>query len=158
LALERDQLYAEAVTIYNAADGCMHCATWPGRRCPEHSWWLDGDDARNMMEVAQEFSMPDPIQDMVADWWGRLPKDRRPREFQTHEAVMDALNLTRDRVTSSVMRDAGRALRAIGFTKHRLRSSDGRLVWMFRATPRLMDAPVGERPRTNVEVLEGGKP
>lgn len=145
LRAERNQLLAEAVSIYLAARDCEVCPTHPRLRCPAHSWWLEGDDMREVMRIASEFSAPDPLVEHLAAWWARQPRAKRPGEIILMDALLEALGVTRERITKQILRDAGHAMRRLGFLRHRV-TSGGQQRWVYSPTLALLAAGEDTRP------------
>lgn len=96
----RSALFAEAVSLYNAAKGCQECQKHPAGRCTCHDWWTTPAEATRLEQ--QERYDADPwlgeIQDYVA----------LKTEVSVTEILMEALKIERGRLTrSDQMRVAG---------------------------------------------------
>lgn len=66
----REQLFAEALAIYRAADACPACAAdRRNKRCSEHQWWLTKEEDEQLKQHQQDFEVdPHPWFDVLAAW------------------------------------------------------------------------------------------
>lgn len=132
LERDRDQLWAEAVHIYNSAKGCPNCpqdkafAQGKGQqveRCVEHRWWLD--DAEERIAAAQAEERTDDVSHLdhvIAAWWYKMKPEDRPSLVTPGDAAKGALKSTDDiKIDHDVEAKAKDALRKLGFTPSRRR-------------------------------------
>ena len=68
LADWRDQLWAEAVALYDAAATCPACVAEPTKRCAHHRWWLTPEEDELIKLVHEEHSTSDAWTDLVLEW------------------------------------------------------------------------------------------
>lgn len=145
LKLERDQLLAEALHYYLEGFHCAECPTWAGLRCPKHAWWLEGEEMKEVMSIATEFAMLDPITDAIAAWWTRQSAEKRPREFALAACLMEALGCSREQLNTKRMQDGGRALKRFGFMRHQVHRG-GMRTWVYSPSRQLLEAPADAKP------------
>lgn len=76
LRKQRDQLWAEATSIYKSSSTCFDCAEGE-TRCDEHTWWLNDEEQALLNGAQEEFMISDAWDDAVIDWLQnpRLPAD-----------------------------------------------------------------------------------
>jgi predicted P-loop ATPase len=85
VAANRDQLWAEAVSIYKAAEQCPLCKS-QGERCESHRWWLDTGEEQQLA--------PHHVAHRVGDVWeGLVLKWARDRvaPFTTGDVLQGAI-------------------------------------------------------------------
>lgn len=118
---DRDSLWAEAVALYQAADGCDDCAADPSGRCDVHAWWLRGDAEKSAEDAATARVQPSEVVAAIRTWWERMAPEQRPREVQLYEVAARALDLDVARaVETRTVRSVASALRQLGFRRRRL--------------------------------------
>ncbi|MDP2271271.1 MAG: virulence-associated E family protein [Archangium sp.] len=66
----REQLFAEALAIYRAADTCPACAAdRRNKRCEDHQWWLTKEEEELLKQHQQDFEVdPHPWFDVLHHW------------------------------------------------------------------------------------------
>lgn len=118
LARDRDQLFAEALEIYEGAFVCPDCKYGQGIRCENHNWWLSPEDRAVAERQAEQRMEDDGIPAQVYKWWVRQnPKDRVNR-FTTLE-VACALGVGIHQASRGLRTRIGMALHSLGFKRRR---------------------------------------
>lgn len=67
VASEREQLWAEAVAIYRAAEQCPLCKS-QGERCARHRWWLSKDEELLLAPSHDQHRVGDVWTESVVGW------------------------------------------------------------------------------------------
>lgn len=130
-AAVRDQLWAEAVALFDAGEACADCAAsfgagWAGEgmlgRCEAHRWWFERKKAEEVEEaIASHRAEEDGSEimaDLVAEWWHTL--QRKP-EHVTLLEVARGIQMSVERMDRRTETVLGRAIHAAGFKKDRRR-------------------------------------
>lgn len=138
---DRDQLWAEAVSIFLAAEDCDACkATGEPHGCDVHRWWLTvAEQAEADVETEARMAQS-PIEAEIRQWWDSTPSTRRPKETTTHEVAKTVLQFSLEKITRAVEMDIGYSLRAIGFVKG-VKWRGGKAVNLYTATDDMLQAP-----------------
>lgn len=143
---DRDQLWAEAVAIYQAAESCPGCRADSSGRCNVHAWWLRGSSESAAETAASERVPSSQYAEVIAAWWASIAPDKRPRELKLFEVAERALNLERAHaVETRVVRSVASALRQLGFRRVRLAAG---VHW--EPTDALLQAPQTEGGRVRM--------
>lgn len=127
----KTQLWAELVSIYDAAKTCPNCAATSERRCHAHSWWLSPDEEAICRAVNLRFTTTEPLVDEVAQM---VLRARATPKSGVHDGavlgggaflpvkcaeVLSLLNFPPEKVQNSGLhRRAAEALKANGFTRN----------------------------------------
>lgn len=138
---DRDQIWAEAVTIYKAGGkNCHRCqeALDGEDRCPEHRWWFSAAENKTLLEDVNKARLKSDFADAIVDFVLRFSKERRPKSFTTNQIALDGLKIPADRVVAH-QGSIGRALRVLGFEKKRVKEH-GVLSWKHFTPKNLLEA------------------
>lgn len=109
----REQLWAEAVHVYDGAMGCPSCAeVAPLERCPAHRWWLSAEEEVALEEAQRDFEDVDVWEHAVADWLADQPL---LDEVTADQVQVQALDLKLDELNSSTNRRVVAILRKLGW-------------------------------------------
>lgn len=140
LKRDRDLIWAEAVAVYKAAATCPECLAKRDQddRCPEHRWWFNQKDNEEL-EAVNKFRMKAEYAEAISDFILKLEPKNRPQYFTMYEVATSVLGLAADRVNSQ-QGPIGRALKALGFEKTRVRDGT-ELSWHHMTPQRLLEAP-----------------
>jgi predicted P-loop ATPase len=107
LRADRDQLWAEAVALYHAHTDGQH----------EARWWPEGDELTLCREQQDERMLPDPWEELLADWLsGQLV-----REWVTTEQALEHLGIEPSKRTRADQGRIGTILQKLGWTRGRPR-------------------------------------
>jgi hypothetical protein len=88
LQRHRDQLWAEAAWLYQAALTCEACRpTMPEERCAAHRWFLKGDEAAELREHNLQFLEEDEWVTVLREWIS----ENRPSAMTTARVLKDAI-------------------------------------------------------------------
>lgn len=80
LIRQRDQLWAEACTLYHAGDKCADCrASWK-KHCDAHAWWLS-DAEQSLLDANQKQHMVCDVWDGTVLMWINEPTMRRDTRY-----------------------------------------------------------------------------
>jgi predicted P-loop ATPase len=112
---DRDQLWAEAVTLYRARE----------------RWWLDLNESNLLADAQEQYQHEDPWLPKVARW---LDLPDTPSEGFTVETLLNgAIKKDDDRQTKADEMRLGGILTALGYVKRRTRT-DGARAWRWYPT------------------------
>lgn len=111
LALDRDQLWAEAVEAYEAGA----------------QWWLDAADAGALREVHEVYQHGDPWEPVIERW---LDDHRRGQSVTMTEVLTEALGVPYERQTKGAEMRLSGLLQHIGRTRQR-RQVSGVRTWVW---------------------------
>lgn len=156
LRRDRDQLWAEAVAVYNASTGCPACAA-EGVRCKEHRWWFNRDESEALEHITTARLKSD-FSDALYGWWmTKEPKDR-PEHVTAHFVAAQVLGLSAEKVESQ-RQAIGRTLKHCGFTRRQVQRGDGR-IWAYFPSETWKNTPKTNDPsrRLQLAVSNAAKP
>lgn len=136
---DRDQLWGEAVAIYQEGLTCSSCLKMPEHedRCVEHRWWLSRDENK-ALEATNRHRLKNEYADAVRSYILKLPSEMRAGAYTMHEIATEMLGIPGDRV-AAVQGPVGRALKTLGFEKKRERDGDA-LYWKHIVPASLLHA------------------
>ena len=138
LRRDRDQLIAEAVTLYRAAAGCSDCQVL-GDRCSVHRWWFAYEEIAITEVEAEKRLVETPAKLKIESWWYGLEPSERPDGFTTMDVAETAMEKAPGDVHEGHLRSIGIALAKMGF--RRGRDTTGSRAWRYFATDELKAVP-----------------
>jgi putative DNA primase/helicase len=119
LAAERDQIWAEAVSVYLASASCTECRDDDDGRCAAHRWWLTTSEEQvAKTEVAARTETEDAWAEVILEWWERKG---RPPEVTGRVILEQALHIDPGQIRRPELIRVGQALRDAGFVRTALR-------------------------------------
>lgn len=136
LRRDREQILAEAVFMYLAAETCKHCTKHD--RCKVHRWHFAYDEIAITEAEADKRLVETPIKLAISEWWYSLGKHERPRCVTTLEAYRAAFESKGEKVPDSDLQRVGYALKKMGFL--RKRDTTGARHWRYYPTQELLEA------------------
>ena len=98
---DRDQLWAEAVVLYDGGAG---------------RWWLDEDESLQLEQASETFTEVDPWSDLIAEWVTENPT----QTFTTAQLLDRCLEKPKERITRRDEMRCAAILRSFGFDKRRM--------------------------------------
>lgn len=105
----RDQLWAEAVALYNANTHCPACqADLFTKRCVEHRWWFTREEEGLLATRHQVHSTTDPWAVPIMSWVGERA------QLSIHDVLQSALSIPIGQWTDRDMKRVARVLRESG--------------------------------------------
>lgn len=137
---DRDQLFAEALVMYR--NGVKH--------------WLTDEEAARAEEQAGAFKKGSVRSEQILAWFAAKPPSERPRELTTFDVLNTVLGVPSSQVSHAQAVDVGRAVRELGFIKHRKRQG-GQLMWIYEVPEAITLMPVNAKP-SNLELVIQAKP
>lgn len=126
LRQNREQLFAEAVAIYEGVAGCPRCLD-EGERCGDHRWWLTDEEDVRLAEENRAFEVIDAWQPAVSRWL----TDQLIAEVTTEQVLAQALLLSIEDHSNQQEKRVGRILRQLGWVYGKARR-DGTVINVFR--------------------------
>lgn len=136
LLRDRDQLFAEAVALYQRhVDTCENkiecCCWWPTRA---EALWVE-------MEASQRIEDPATME-LISAWWSAMAPDERPRRILTTQIAKEALKVGDDRVTKPIAMDIGHSMKRLGFERAQGKvEGQAKVCWYYRPTEKLLALP-----------------
>lgn len=127
LAEDRDQLWAEAVHLFNAGE----------------PWW-ELPEERPLFDAAQEkHRLADPWESLILDWLDE-PAQFTQSDYRSEDILVDCLKVPPERVTAQMQSRVVSILERLRFTRHRPRSGPGgkRGSYVFRKPSASADSGV----------------
>lgn len=109
---QRDQLWAEAVAIYQAARTCALCQSHPDQRCGVHRWWLTQEEEALLVSVHGEHRVRDAWEDCVLGWVGSYMVP-----FTTADVLTKALEKPKGQWTRADEMRVSKILKAAGWER-----------------------------------------
>lgn len=123
----RDQLFAEAVSLYEGGKGCPQCRA-DRERCSEHRWWLTDEEDAELGRRNKHLEIIDAWQHRISDHleeFGTLPS------VTVDQVLKGAFEIEpKDMGKDDQMRVA-KVLKQLGWKSDRMREGSGwRRVWL----------------------------
>jgi predicted P-loop ATPase len=139
LRTNREQLWAQAVAIYDAAANCPDCAPLlPKERCEEHRWWLEEEMALHLRQHNLEFQEADEWVEVIRAW---LAKEQ-PKAITIAKVLLEAIQKPAGQWTRREDNRVADALRTLGWAPTKVRRYGGE-VGRFWVPPAQLE--LGER-------------
>lgn len=143
LAADRDQLWAEAVAIYRAADECVECPKSKRKRCAAHRWWMEDEERALVVAETGRRMAADVVAEAIEDWILKKEPAARPEVLRTLDITTEIL---RETPLKGVEHRIAKAMRRLNCPKWRDSKSKGyRLSEELRTAPRRAEKSLGMR-------------
>lgn len=123
----REQLFAEALAIYNGASDCAACAVDPDKRCGDHRWWLTKEETALLVERHKAYETSDAWHTAIARWLA----EQLLAEVTTEQVLAHAVLVPIEHQTNPAKQRVGGVLRQLGWERGKSRR-DGTVVNVFR--------------------------
>lgn len=114
LKLALDQIWAEAVHEYRAAEDCPACAL--AGRCPEHRWWFDRDEEAVRAPANDRYQVTHQWQHLI-EVWCHEHADNRKAGVHTHEVLKEAVGIDKGDITKLMEMSLHTMMVSCGWTK-----------------------------------------
>lgn len=127
LRQHREQLFAEAVELYQRGAGCPQCIG-EGERCGVHRWWLTDEEDVTLEERNAKFEVVDVWQHAISDW---LDDHRTLPSVTVDQVLKVALDIKLENMTKADQMRVAQVLRQMGWRSDRVYEATGwRRVWV----------------------------
>lgn len=153
LIRDRDQLFAEAVFLYNKhvneCEDKLECCCW---------WFTEEEIIIQERENVKR-AVESPEREIIMDWWYAMKPDDRPRRVTTSQIAQEAFGAEKDRIDTGKAMKYGAALRKLGFKRDEHGLVNGHWSWFYVAPEEMLKALQVERRRTagpKIFALAGG--
>lgn len=144
LQTDRDQLWAEAVVAFKAGE----------------SWWLEDEEQREAMEVAEARQTVTGEAEAIRRWFYSIPRDKRPKSITTYDVAQQALDIPKAQMVgrSQLFVAIGRVLRKMGFVRRQVRVGATR-EWRFEVPIEFLEGTLrlAPEPRASEEVIASAR-
>jgi hypothetical protein len=125
----REQLFAEAVAIYQAAQECPACKPLlPSERCAEHRWYLTDEEELELATEHKNYEATHPWSDIIEDWLGEQLILEPP--VTAGRILIEVLKKHADQVTRADEMVVSGILKQLGWIRRR-KDVNGRLRWVY---------------------------
>ncbi|HYH96025.1 virulence-associated E family protein [Hyalangium sp.] len=125
----RPQLWAEASSIYAAAQSCDECRPLlPHDRCDTHKWWLTDEEEALRAEQNKRHEVQHAWTDLVRDWLAQHPVYA---EVSSAQILVEVLDMDADKISRSAETAVGGVMAALGWEKKRRRVPSGGVRWVY---------------------------
>lgn len=124
----REQLWAEAASIYSGAQACARCRPQlPHSRCEDHRWWLTDEEDGWLAEHNKSHEAQHPWTDIIRDWLSAHPVFA---EVTSAQLLVEVLDMEAGQATRAAETAIGNVMAALGWEKRRRRAPGG-VRWVY---------------------------
>lgn len=126
----REQLWAEAASVYHAAHACAECIPMlPDDRCPEHRWYLTDEEDAQRAEENKEHEAQHQWMDVISDW---IDGHLILAQLTPEQVLVEAVGMDVADIRNADQQAAGVILRKLGWTRKRRRVGAEKVPkWVF---------------------------
>ncbi len=129
IAADRAQIFAQALVLYRAGT----------------QWHLTDAEAQRAEDQASGFKKSSVRAEQILAWFAAKQPSERPRELTTFDLLNTVLGVPSSQISPGQAIEVGRAVRELGFTKHRKRQG-GQMMWIYRVPESITGMRVNEKP------------
>lgn len=123
----REQLWAEAVAIYSAAQRCARCR--PHMRCAEHRWFLTEEEEASRAEENSAHEEQHPWLEVIRDW---LDSHLAFAHVTPEQILVESVGMEVSKIRNADQQAVGATLRKLGWKRVKRRVGPGGMPrWVF---------------------------
>lgn len=139
---DRDQLFAEAVVMYQAGE----------------KWHLTGDDAERAEKIAMGFMRKSIRTEQLLQWFAIKKREDRPTELTSFDMAHTVFGVPAERIGTGVQMECAKVAAELKMKKFRRRmGGTGKQIWLWEVPKEILEMKQGAKPNVPVALIEGAK-
>lgn len=125
----RDQLFAEALAVYQAGFGCPACAADRDKRCGEHRWWLTKEEESALKQRHGDFETDQHPWFRPISSWLDWPVNESRTWVSTEQVMNEVLKIDIEHHKRSDQMEVAKIMKKLGWEKRREFGTRGPSGW-----------------------------